>query len=65
MSECQRVQIIPTEEGLRSTDERLDSVSVLNRIDPSPENLLFAIAQSDFLPSPVGRGCKSGNCLTQ
>ena len=30
-----------------------------NGIDPSPENQLFAIAQSDFLPSPVGRGCMS------
>ena len=31
-----------------------------NGIDPSPENQLFATAQSDFLPSPVGRGLRSG-----
>ena len=31
-----------------------------NGIDPSPENQLFATAQSDFLPSPVGRGIWSG-----
>ena len=31
-----------------------------NGIDPSPENQLFATAQRDFLPSPVGRGLRSG-----
>ncbi len=48
--------LLPTGEGVRSTDEGADSYLFPSGINPSPENLLFASAQSDFLPSPVGRG---------
>ena len=52
--------LLPSGEGVRSTDEGSDINVNPNGIDPSPENQLFATAQRDFLPSPVGRGLRSG-----
>ena len=52
--------LLPSGEGARSADEGSDSNLLPNGIDPSPENQLFASAQRDFLPSPVGRGLGRG-----